>query len=197
MTLAYPRFLIARSRGDGAREPCPEKPKQIEELANDLAIEKRNREAARQSLESKTQEAEVARRILEGQSASLQEKIREVERHSVRLAEIDRAFAAAHQQRLELSRRIQESNRLADEQEAASTSASATAGDGPAAPREKGEGEGDDEPREELEKLQQVFEKKTRQLEAVKERVRGCRDRRGWLCVFLGSVCFPGVAFRS
>ena len=102
-----------------------------------------------------------------------------MERHSVRLAEMERASTAAHQQNLELSRRIQELNRLADEQEAASASASATAGDGPAAPREGGEGEGDDERRKELEKLQQAVEMKTHQLEAVKERVRGCRDRRG------------------
>eukprot|EP00752_Nemacystus_decipiens_P011948 g10594.t1 len=130
----------------------------IEELADDLAVEKRNHEAARQSLEAKTHEAEVARRSLEDQSASLHAKTREVEQHSLRLAEMERASAIAHEQNLELSRRIQELNRLADEQEAAA-----------AAPQEE-DGEGGGERRKEVEKLQQAVEMKTRQLEAVKER---------------------------
>lgn len=159
---------------------------QIRELADDLAVERRDHQAARQSLEAKTHEAENARRSLEEQSASLQEKTREVERHSHRLAELEHASAAVHEENLELSRRIQEMGRLADEQQAA-------AGGGPAeSPAGEGEGEGEGlagDRRKELEKLQQAVDMKTRQLEAVKERVRAPR-RAGVSVVLLGVFFF-------
>eukprot|EP00903_Cladosiphon_okamuranus_P008241 g7934.t1 len=121
----------------------------IQELADDLAVEKHNHEAARQSLEAKTGEAEAVRQRLEEQSASLQQKTREVEQHSLTLAKMERASAAAHEHNLSLTRQIEELTRLADERQGA---------------------KGDGEPREELEKLQQAVDMKTRQLEAVKER---------------------------
>lgn len=162
----------------------PPTPEQIEELADDLAVEKRNHEAARRSLEAKTHEAEVARQRLEEQSASLQQRTREVEKQSLTLAEMERASATAHEHNLALTRQIEEMTRLADERQAAAVEAAAVeaAGDGPAKSPERG-GEADGERRKELEKLQQAVEMKTRQLAAVKERVRGRAG--GVVCRFL------------
>ena len=185
-----PKRIQTRRLTVVATPPSPPPPLQVLQLADDLAVERRNHEAARRSLEQRTQEAEDARRGLEEESGRLHAKTQEAEQRSHELAQLERRSEAIHRENLELSERIAEMNRLAEEQQRSGAAAAAAAaatgegeGEGGSVKPPAGEG-GGEEQQKELEKLRQVVEMKTCQLEAVKERVSARRRRKGGIGEF-------------
>lgn len=128
---------------------------QVTNLADDLAMERNLHQKAIESLEQKT---------------------REVEQQAEMLQQMEEASAAAHQANLELSRRMEEMNRLAEEEKLRR----AQEVDVPAPPEPLAvpppavvPGVGDtEELKKELEKLTKMNDMKAKQLEAVQERVR-------------------------
>ncbi|CAM9293419.1 unnamed protein product [Scytosiphon promiscuus] len=127
----------------------------VTNLADDLAMERSMHEKATKSLEQKT---------------------REVEQQSLRLREMEEASAAAHQANLELSGRMEEMNRLSQEQEQqrAEEAAAAAAAAAAVEPGARNGGGGDEvqnkELQEEVDKLTRIVEMKAKQLQAVQER---------------------------